>query len=188
MITKFVCLVEGISEKEMLKVILPKLLPPTHKFQPDFIAFSGKPDLKRGMELKIRHYGVPAVFLVLCDLDMGKCNTLKSELLNKVPNSVKGKTKIRIACYELESFYLGDLQAVEKGMNIPNIAKGQNRKKFRTPDDFPRPDETLDKITDGKYQKVSCSKKIAPYLNLNIGFNRSKSFNNLLKAINELTA
>lgn len=36
------------------------------------------------------------------------------------------RTVVRIACAELESFYLGDLKAVEDELNIPKLAKKQS--------------------------------------------------------------
>ena len=49
------------------------------------------------------------------DKDSGDCRSIKRKMAQKVQNSGKmDKTLIRIACHELESFYLGDLSAVEK--------------------------------------------------------------------------
>lgn len=187
MIGNFVCFLEGKSEKEMLRIIIPKL---THinKENIKYILFDGKVDLQKNIHEKIHGYRIPnSVFLVMCDKDTDDCKELKEELVSKIAKDrVKAeRTKIRIACSELESFYLGDLQAVEKGIKCPNLSKKQNKTTYRSPDNSPKPSKLLEYITEGKYQKTAGSRKIAQYLKLD-GNNKSKSFNMLLKAIEEL--
>jgi hypothetical protein len=74
----------------------------------------------------------------------------------------------------LETFYLGDPAAIEKGLKIHNIVKRGRKKLFREPDAIDQPSKQLANITKNKYQKIDGSRKIAPYLNPVI--NTSKSF------------
>jgi hypothetical protein len=89
-----------------------------------------------------------------------------------------------VACRELESFYLGDLQAVEKGLGIEGISAQQNRRKYREPDGLGKPSQELINLTGNIYQKVTGSRAIAPYLSLHD--NKSHSFNVLLSGIHRL--
>lgn len=92
---------------------------------------------------------------------------------------------VRIACHELESFYLGDLRAVEKAFGINNLANKQNKRKFKDPDNkVLKAKKELQKIAE-TYQSVSGSMKIAKYLKLD-NTNRSISFNILLDGIKQL--
>ena len=87
---------------------------------------------------------------------------------------------MRIACHELESFYLGDLEAVKTAYGIP--VPSQNARKFRTPDNLANAAEELKKITKMKYQKLEGSRLIARHLKLD-GSSSSTSFNALLSGI-----
>ena len=44
------------------------------------------------------------------------------------------RSLIRIACRELESFYLADLQAVEQALGLSGIASQQQTRRYREPD------------------------------------------------------
>ena len=92
---------------------------------------------------------------------------------------------IRIACRELESFYLGDLAAVEQGLNLTGLAKLQGNQKFRDPDRLVNAAEELKKITKNTYQKLSGSRSIAPYLRLDEA-HRSTSFKALITGLQRL--
>lgn len=177
-----VCFLEEPSAKEMLKSLLPRILPDDVNVK--FIVFEGKQDLEKQIEHRLKHWQQPeSIFLVMRDQDSGDCLTIKENLLKKVAESGKQNgTIIRIACHELESFYLGDLAAVEAGLGINGLGLKQNKKKYRTPDSLANAAEELFKLTDKKYQKVSGSRAIAPHLKID-GSNRSHSFNVLLDGI-----
>ncbi|HOW76959.1 MAG TPA: DUF4276 family protein [Candidatus Competibacteraceae bacterium] len=95
------------------------------------------------------------------------------------PNAV-----IRIACCELESFYLADLAAVEQGLGITGIAKRQTHQKFRTPDRLGSPSQELKKLTKGQYQKINGSRAIG--LHLDTENTRSHSFKMLVEALRRI--
>lgn len=180
---QLVCFTEERSAKIMLEIILPKLIP---SIETKVINFEGKQDLEKNIENKIRLWKtLDTVFLVTRDQDSGDCKLIKENLLEKVTSSEKDNISlIRIACHELESFYLGDLLAVETGMNIANLSKEQNKKKLRTPDKIVGAKEELQKIAK-TYQPVSGSRNISKYLNLD-GNNKSISFNFLISGIRKL--
>jgi hypothetical protein len=181
----FVCCLEEKSAKEILRCIIPKVLG-TNKVNIKFKIFEGKGDLDTRIHRQINNYLVPnSVFLVVRDQDNENCQKLKTSLLTKIPVDKKIRTKVRIACRELESFYLGDLAAVEKGLELKGLAKKQDKQKFRAPDEGQTAAKLLQKETEYKYQKVMGSEKIAPYLKLD-GSNKSKSFQVLLQGIEYL--
>jgi len=183
MIQFLVCLLEEPSAKEMLEGVLPRLL--DEGITVKYIVFEGKQDLERNIEKRLKFWKQPnSCFLVMRDKDSGNCRVIKNNLLAKIKKSGKNAV-IRIACHELESFYLGDLSAVEKGLKINGLAKLQSKSKFRKPDKLSNPSEELYKLTEKKYQKVAGSRAIAPHLKID-GTNKSHSFNILLPSIKKL--
>lgn len=180
-----VFMLEEPSAAEMLKGILPRLLPTEVSVK--YIVFEGKQDLEKQLERRLKGWNQPnSVFLVMRDKDNGDCLIIKNRLAEKVMAAGKqDSTIVRIACSELESFYLGDLKAVEDGLRIANLAKKQNIKKFRTPDSLSNASEELIKLTNGKYQKLAGSREIGPHLKIN-GTSNSYSFNMLLAGIDKL--
>ncbi len=181
-IKQLVCLVEEPSAREMLNGILPRL--GVQHYQ--FIVFEGKQDLQKRLTRTLKAWPKPnCVFLILRDKDAGDCHQIKKRLLELCISTGKEvEVFIRIACHELESFYLGDLAAVEQGLGLTGISGYQNNKKFRDPDRLSNPAQELSSLTKGVYRKVVGSRKISQYLNLRE--NRSHSFKVLLEAISRV--
>ena len=112
---------------------------------------------------------------------------LKNELMTRIRAGGKGGVSIvRIACHELESFYLGDLKAVEQGLGLAGLSRQQDGRKYRQPDVLVNASQELKRLTRGGYQKMAGSRAIAPHLMLD-GANRSHSFKVLLGGIRSLT-
>ena len=180
-VENLVILLEEPSAKKMLDVIVPRILPAgiTHRCIP----FQGKSDLEKNIAMKIRVWKKPnSVFLVMRDQDSGDCKAVKKRLLEECAKSFRPKEEylVRIACHELESFYLGDLDAVRQaGFRI------SSSKKFSKPDELSNAAEELSKITGGQYQKIQGSAAIAPFLKLD-GSNKSTSFNMLISGIRKI--
>jgi hypothetical protein len=144
--------------------------------------FEGKQDLEKQLSRRIRGYLNPhARFIVMRDQDNGDCKKIKESLSNLCAGAHRSRIKVRIACRELESFYLGDLRAVESGLGIPGLATRQDKAKFRDPDQLLSPARELEKLTGNRYQKVGGSRAIAPHLNLDTP--RSRSFRHLIHAV-----
>lgn len=156
------CLEEP-SAKAMLEGVLPRLLP---DITARFLVFEGKQDLHKQLERKIKLWQGDAHFVVMRDQDSGDCIKIKNELRNLCVSAGRPDALIRIACRELESFYLGDLTAVENGLGISGLAKQQASRKFREPDRLVNASEELKKITKNEYQKVDGSRRIGPHLSL----------------------
>jgi hypothetical protein len=171
---------EEPSAEEMLRGMLPKILPDL--VVPRFVVFEGKQDLEKQLERRMRLWKAPnSRFFVMRDQDCGDCRVIKQNLLEKCKAAHKPEAIVRIACHELESFYIGDLRAVEKGLDLHGLSKLQNKRRFREPDGIVNPSNELMGLTKNCYQKVSGSRAIGKHLDLRN--NRSHSFNVLVKAI-----
>ena len=178
---EMVFLLEEESAAEMLKGLLPRILP--LGIIPRFITFEGKQDLEKQLTKRIRGYHNPlARFVVLRDQDSNPdCTAVKARLSELCAASGRADVLVRIACRELESFYLADLAAVERGLGMAGLVHQQEIKKFRSPDFLGSPALELKKLTKGRYQKVGGSRDIAPLLDLDNS--RSPSFRNLVAGI-----
>lgn len=173
---------EEPSAKEMLMGLLPKILPPGTESR--FIVFQGKQDLEKNLLKRLRGWRVPeSGFIVLRDQDSGDCHAIKRKL-SAICSEAEKDVLVRIACRELESFYLGDLSAVEKGLQVSGLSRQQGKSKFRGPDYLENPSLELEKLTGGRYQKISGSRSIAPCLSCDR--NASHSFLALVSGIRKV--
>lgn len=175
---------EEPSAREMLEGILPRLIPETIRVR--YLVFNGKQDLEKNLKPKLRGWRQPdSMFVVMRDQDSGDCRKIKFGLADLCRDTGKNGILIRIACRELESFYLGDLAAVEKGLALKGLASHQQKRKFRNPDALGSPSKELQRLTNNAYNKIAGSRAVAPHLNLES--NSSHSFNVLVSGIRKLT-
>ena len=173
---------EEPSAEELLRGILPKILP--EGIATDFKIFEGKQDLEKRLPRILRAWRKPeCLFLVMRDQDSGDCRKIKSALVDICKEAGK-ETLVRIACKEIESFYLGDLAAVEKGLGVKGLRMKQNTRKFRDPDKIRNAKAVLIELTKRHYQEISGSRSIAPHLS--IEGNASHSFRMLVSGIRKL--
>lgn len=126
-------------------------------------------NLEKQMVRKIRAYQNPhARFLVLRDQDSYPgCCQLKQKLFSKCRES--GKIKqclVRIACRELEAFYLADLESVEQALELKGFCAHQPSRKFRSLGALDNPSRELRSLTKNVYQKVEGSRAIGKFLQL----------------------
>lgn len=181
--TELVFMLEEPSARSMLEGLLPRFLPDDVIVR--YIVFEGKQDLEKNLVRRMRGYRVPgSLFVVMRDQDSGDCFAIKQRLLQLCGQAGKSRVLVRIACKELESWYLADLAAVENGLELTGIAKHQNKQKFRASDYIGSPSAELAKLTNGFYQKVSGSRSIGPFLDLSN--RRSNSFRIFIEGIKTL--
>ncbi|MGS0575447.1 DUF4276 family protein [Xanthomonas oryzae pv. oryzicola] len=117
--------------------------------------------------------------------DVADCRAVKQNLLGIC--RLSGKIQfclVRIACTELETFYLADLAAVGMALQMSRLASHQNNRKFRSPDAIGNPSKELKLITGNRYQKVAGSREIGKYLQLDNA--RSASFRNLVTGVRRM--
>lgn len=182
--SELVFLLEELSARVMLEGLLPKLLPDTIHCR--FIVFEGKQDLEKQLVRRMRGYRVPnARFVVLRDKDLEDCREVKNRLVTKCREAERPESLVRVACHELESWYLGDLAAVEAGLGINGLVRNQNKAPYDVPDDVASPAKKLQTIAP-TYQKVGGSRAIGPHLNP--ANNRSHSFSVFVAGIRRLVS
>lgn len=183
--SELVFLLEEPAAEAMLQGLLPRLLP--RDIPVRYVVFEGKQDLESQLVRRLRGYRVPgARFVVLRDQDSSDCHHVKNGLVEKCRKAGRTDALVRIACHELESWYLGDLQAVERALRIPRLAAKQNRAKYRAPDKLANAAQELEKLTDYLYQKVGGSRAIGPHLD--IENKRSRSFAVFIAGLRRLVA
>jgi len=179
---ELVFFLEEPSAEAMLDGLLPKIVPEGITWRT--IVFEGKQDMEKRLVKRLQgHQNPEARFVILRDKDSGDCIIIKNRLREKCLQAGKPDTLVRIACHELESWYLADLAAVEKGLNLSGLARRQNQRLFRNPDQTPNPAYELQRIAP-VYQKLSGSRAIAPYLDMDN--NRSRSFSVFVTGIRGL--
>ena len=182
---ELIFLLEEPSAKAMLESLLPRILNEDIQFR--CISFEGKQDLEKQLVRKIRAYrNDQARFIVMRDQDSHPdCAALKRGLLDLCNDAGKAnQCVVRIACMELETFYLADLQAVEQALQLPGLVAQQQIRKFRVPDLLGSPSKELKTLTKQRYEKVAGSRAIGKHLRLDN--ERSPSFRNLIAAIRRM--
>ena len=182
--SEVVFFLEEFSARVMLEGFLPKIIPDAIRCR--FIVFEGKQDLEKQMVKRMRGYRVPnARFVVLRDKDSEDCRQVKKRLAGKCAEALHPSSLVRVACHELESWYLGDLAAVEVGLGVTGLARQQHKTPYDMPDDLAAPAQRLQSIAPA-YQKVGGSRAIGPHLNP--ATNRSHSFRVFVAGIQKLVA
>lgn len=180
-------LTEEPSMEFFLREILPKILPADYKL--DINCFihphEGKSHLKKSIPRKIRaypRYGYPVKVLIIHDQDSNDCIKLKHELIDLTFSIVPIPTIIRIACKELENWYLGDLAAIEAVYPETRATVYTGKAKYRNPDLVFGGFE-LEQMTRN-FSKIQASREIPKYMDL--ANNNSNSFNHLIFGLNKL--
>lgn len=182
---EMVFLLEEASARELVAGLYPRVVPEAAGIRPRYIVFEGKQDLEKQMERRPRVYLNPeARFLVLRDQDSADCRRVKEALRRRCDAAGRPSAVVRIACRELEAFYLRDPAAVERAFRMTGLARRQEEQKFRKPDRLGSPSLELEKLTRNRYQKVSGFRAIAPHLELENA--RSESFRQLVEAMRRL--
>jgi len=182
--SEIVFLLEEASAEALLSTLLPRFLPASVGYR--CLVFEGKQDLERQMVRRMRGYRVSgARFVVLRDQDAADCHVVKTELKCKCAEAHHPEAIVRIACRELESWYLADLAAVERALGKPGLRSLQNKRHYRAPDSIVTPSRMLARIAP-VYQKVGGSRAIGPELDLTN--TRSRSFEHFVAAVGRLAA
>jgi len=177
---------EESSMKKCLIEILKRLNIPHNRFQ--IIAYDGVGDLMRSLQPQMESLDTDgARFLICRDADNKNCHDLKAIILEMARKAGRqNKTKVRIVCQMLESWFIGDPPALVRskcvGSSLPNRLKTCN------PDMLTDPKKDLERLArrHGKcFSPNKAAQAIAPHLSLEQ--NRSRSFINTVKAIRALT-
>ncbi|NJL89905.1 MAG: DUF4276 family protein [Coleofasciculaceae cyanobacterium SM2_1_6] len=180
-------LLEEPSIENVLSNVIPKIMPNTVNYK--CISHQGKQDLAKSIPIKARafkKFSPDTQFIIIHDQDSHDCRKLKAELLRICQTAGDNNAIIRIICHELESWFLGDLVAIEKAYNLKtnSLQKHQSKNKYRNPDQLNSAKEELKSLLrkySVEYYAGTHSKKIAPYLSLTK--NTSHSFQVFIKTM-----
>ena len=179
---RIVFLLEEASMKFLLDDLLPRLFPgwiARQHFQ--CVPHEGKTDLDRSIPRKLKSWREPGVrFVVVRDNDNADCIDLKSRLVAVCNGAGRPDTLIRIVCQELESWYIGDLEAVASAFGETNVNTPAVRKRFVDPDSWQKPSIELRRLLP-RYQKLAGSRAMASHL-VEVR-NTSRSFQNFVSGV-----
>jgi len=176
-----VFLLEEPSAQDALEAWLPRWLSAEAGVKPHYLVFQGKQDLERRMVLRMKHWLLPdSRFVVMRDQDSGDCRTVKAGLVDRCRQAGRPDAIVRVACRELESFFVGDWEAVAQAFGRPSLARLAKKAAYRKPDTLGSPSEELARHLGG-YQKRDGARRIAP--RMDPSRNSSASFHALRAAV-----
>lgn len=176
---------EELSAKRLLEGLFPRLLSQAD-WQIRYVVFEGKQDLEKQLERKLRGWQLPDTrFVILRDQDDADCQEVKDRLRDLARAAGRSDALIRIACRELESWILGDWQAVARAFDRPSLQKQATQKTYRDPDRLADPCMELRKHLP-EYQKLDGAKRLGPLLDP--ASNRSVSFRAFCDGVRRLAS
>ena len=148
--------------KEFLDGFLPRILPEGVTFT--VVPHEGKSDLERSLPRKLRGWRTPDTrFVVVRDQDSARCVDVKASLVRLCAQAGRPDSLVRVACHELESWFLGDLQALADAYGTPALSAHVGRSKWRDPDRLGSPSQELVRLVP-TYQKVAGARLMGPRL------------------------
>ena len=178
---RLIFLLEERSAKVFLDSLLPRLLPSCTEFLT--IPHEGKQDLRRSIPRKLRAWQRPEDrFIVVHDQDSCDCLALKAELQLLCLSAGRSDVKIRIACHELEAWYLGDLASLDQAYGS-QLQRLKDSRLLRNPDAVVNPSQELLRRIPA-FSKIDAARKLGSSINL--GSNESCSFRLLLQTVRQL--
>lgn len=179
MSANWVFFLEEPSAEDFLRGFLQDRIPPNVELH--FQVFEGKQDLERQLIRRMRHWQRPnSRFLVMRDQDSGDCRVIKARLKALCLQAEQPHAVIRIACRELEAFFIGDWNAVATAFDRPALVHHGRAAKYRDPDTLGSPSEELKRHLPG-YGKRDGARRISRCMDPN--HNRSQSFQALFNTL-----
>ena len=123
-------------------------------------------------------------FVVARDQDSADCRQVKAKLADLCRNAGRADVLVRVACRELEAWYIGDPEALVQAFpETPRrLLRELNRARYRNPDTVVRPSETIAGQIP-QFQKRSGARRMADHLSRE---NRSRSFQVFLEGVERL--
>lgn len=145
---RLVFLLEEPSMKHLLAGLLPRLVPGWVEGEHFLcVPHEGKSDLDRSVPRKLAAWQVPGDrFVVLRDNDAAACEEVKARLVKLCADSGRPDTLVRLACQELEAWYLGDLDALAAAYVEPKLCGPAMRKRFVDPDAWQKPSAEVQRV------------------------------------------
>jgi hypothetical protein len=176
-----VVFVEEASASEIVRALVRKL---GLERRVTVLKHQGAGDLERSFARKIASDPLPtSKFLVLRDADNQNCAALKHQLSQMVPRNKRDRTMVRIACQELEAWYLAQPEALRAAgamkRAIPRKILGGNI------DAIPNPKRIFLRHAHDKGQ-IEHARRIGEQLNFES--TKSTSFRHFVSGLRSLAA
>ncbi|MGA2699954.1 MAG: DUF4276 family protein [Isosphaeraceae bacterium] len=180
---RIIFLLEEYSMKVLLDGLLPRLVP---GLQFLCVPHEGKQDLDKSVPRKLRAWREPGVrFVVLRDKDGADCHEVKHKLVSLCEAGGHPNALVRIACQELEAWYLGQPAAMANAFENKKLRKIGAEARYRDPDAVDRPSAVIVELVP-EFQKVSGARRMARALSRK--GNKSRSFQAFLTGIDREAA
>jgi hypothetical protein len=177
---RVVFLLEEFSMKVLLDAMLPRVAPGLHFL---CVAHEGRRDLEKSIPVKLKNWREPGVrFIIVRDNDGGDCSALKQRL-RALSAVLQPDAIMRIACQELEAWYLGDPEALAAAFGDQSLAGIADRARSRDPDAVAEPAQALTRLVPA-FQKVAGARAMAATLAPEP--TRSRSFRSFMEAVKRL--
>lgn len=182
---RVIFMLEEPSMKILLDGFLPRLVPGWVEGEHFLcIKHDGKSDLDLSIKRKLRAWKLKADrFVIVRDNDNADCIQTKARLRALCAGSCFPDTLIRLVCQELESWYVGDLQALASAFDDPKLDTPALRKRFAVPDTWQKPSVELTRLIP-TFQKGSGARAMS--VRLRETPNHSKSFQVFVKGVRRI--
>ncbi|HPQ71416.1 MAG TPA: DUF4276 family protein [bacterium] len=167
--------------KYLLEGLLPRLYPGLNFL---CITHEGKQDLEKSIPRKLRGWREPGVrFVIIRDNDRSDCHKLKDRLVGLCKKGGREDALVRIACQELEAWYLGEPDALADAFGNDRLRDIGSKALFRIPDEVGNPFDEIKKLVP-EFQKVTGARRMAKELTRDR--NKSCSFQVFLQGIDRM--
>lgn len=183
---RLVFLLEEPSMKVLLDGLLPRLMPGWVVKQHFLcIPHEGKSDLDRSIPHKLSAWQYPGDrFVIVRDNDGADCVAVLKKLQEMCQKSGRPDTLVRLACQELEAWYLGDLEAVAVAFGQAKANSPSYRRRFVDPDTWRKPSVELERIVPS-FQKGAGARAMGQHLR-EPEHNRSHSYGKFVTGVRKL--
>lgn len=179
---KLIFLLEEPSMKVFLDGYLPRLMPGR-----DFLCIKheGRQDLEKSIPRKLRAFQ-RATIVVVRDNHDADCFVIKSRLRRLCEDGGRSDALIRIACQELEAWYLGVPETLAEIYHSPQLAGLGCRSKYRNPDRLGSPSSKLEKLAP-EFRKLEGARLMGAAMPLQESASNSPSFRVFVDGLRRVT-
>jgi hypothetical protein len=169
--------------KVFLDGYLPRLIPGL-----DFLCIKheGKQDLEKSIPRKLRAFQ-KAAFVVVRDNDSGDCIVIKTRLQRLCEEGGRSDALIRIACQELEAWYLGVPETLADVYHQSQLTGLGSKAKYRNPDRIGTPSSELMKLVP-EFRKLEGARRMGAAMPLQKSVNNSQSFRVFVDGVRRISA
>ena len=179
---KIIFLLEESSMKIFLDAYLSRLLPGV-----DFLCIKheGKQDLEKSIPRKLRAFQ-KALFVIVRDNDGKDCIAIKARLQRLCDNGGQSDALIRIACQELEAWYLGSPKTLADVYHLSKLAGLGRQSKYRNPDRLGSPSSELVRLVP-EFKKMEGARRMGEAMPLRESMNNSPSFRVFVEGLRRMS-